>query len=60
MDSHAVGGSSRAIVDFASDADPVSGRVVTVDGEEGSSGWMELIQILEQIRTGSGHDGTRG
>lgn len=60
MDSPTVGGLRRAIVEFASDADPVSGRVITEDGTEEFSGWMELVQLLDRIRTGSGHNGARG
>ncbi|MGW2719815.1 hypothetical protein [Streptomyces sp. NPDC001492] len=60
MDSPTVGGLRRVIVDFSSGADPVSGRVISEDGEEEFSGWMELIQLLDQIRTGSGHNGARG
>ncbi|MFE5819936.1 hypothetical protein [Streptomyces sp. NPDC056479] len=51
MDSRTGRGLRRVIVDFASDADPVSGCVTTSDGGQAFSGWLELIQILDQART---------
>lgn len=51
MDSRTGSGLRRAVIDFVSDADPVSGRVTTSDGEQAFSGWLELIQILDQART---------
>lgn len=54
MATEASGDRCRIEVIFTADAVPVTGHITTPTGEDTTfTGWLELIQILEEARTRS-------